>query len=336
MASANNSITIEPPKCADLKCIGENAAKAWTDYVPLFISAIGMYKQYQMYEQMGDLAEAQKAMVEAQMAIYNSTFKDITKPSHERARDKLYGTYWNDLYRQVKQAIDCGLGSCEYDATEAGVEAAARAVADVAIVMRTARRTAKRSLSPSAVGACCDNDFRMASLQAQLTSDAVNSAIRYTDEKKFKWDQFFWQKMTGAATIIQNIGGLAANVHANAASNITSIINSGTAVLGAANQATESGFSALNAQAGLFGGIAGLGGAIFGNSVGGQMGQQLLNGFNPQQALNPQGFTAPNAITAQTPTFNWGNNFTGPPSHLNMMYDTVGMSTGTFGTGSGV
>lgn len=232
------------------------------------LAGIGAYKQYDLYEKQGDLAEAQAEAVKSNIKIVEDVHNSIVKPQHERAKD----FFWNFIRTSVKKVeqlvIDCGLKYCEYEGDPD--EDVVSGLADAAGFIKAAELALARSTAPFAIGECCDNKFRMAALRVTTFANTKNNGRKYYRELKLRYESLYWQKQLGAAQIAQNTQQIGANLLVNAGSQVLGSLDGMARAVALADNAVQSQFTALNAQAGAIGAATNSFNGLIGNYFGGQ------------------------------------------------------------------
>ncbi len=258
---------------------------SWQSVSSALLALVGAYKQYQMYAQMGDLAQAQQKMIDQQKTLTLDAYNTMTKPQFTKASAYLwgYGNTWGKAI--VEKVAACGTAYCEYR-EDGGVYN--RVAVQTAAVVNKAKRTGLRTTRIGQVGVCCDNDFRFAALQAGLMVKAIGIAEQFEAQKKFQWTQFYWQRNVSAAQIAQNTISTGANLLVGAGTGIQNALNGMTALAGQAGQTAELGMKSLDKSAGFFGGMAALGGAGVGTLWGQAAGDRTaLTGSMFSNAVPP-------------------------------------------------
>lgn len=249
----------------------------WRAGVQAFLTGLGAYKQYKLYDQQGDLAEAQMRMVDQQKELLLDQYNSITKPLYEKATDKHYGYYWSWGKGLIEKIAECGSKICEY---KPDASIANRAMAQVTTGMNQIRLRASRSKGMYQSGKCSAITVQLAAIEAQLRTDAYSMAYRYEDTKKLQWDQFYWNKNLGTAQIAQNVGSQTANLMVQQGSQLQSVAAGITQLISTSQGVLQAQFGALGSQAAVYGSL----GSIAGSSAGSQYGQ----GYGAMLANVPQ------------------------------------------------
>jgi hypothetical protein len=232
-----------------------------------FILAVGAYKQYKMYDQQGDMYEAQKKYLDETREIMKDNYNSLFKPQYQASTGHLWGYVNNWGKGVIETAAACGTRICEYVRDQ---EVFNRAMAQVPSFVNKAKRIGMRSLKRGQVGICCDNEFRFGALQAGLMTKALNLAERYEDDKALRWNQFYWGRMSGAAAMAGNQYSTAANLVNGASSGVSSVVGQMGQSVNSGAQVAQLGMNALDSKAGFWGGLGGLAGMMAGQQGGSQ------------------------------------------------------------------
>lgn len=243
-------------RCANLPAVAAIEAGAKLSVQGIItglLTAAGLYKQYEALGKQGDLFEAQRDAALSNIAIAERTFNETLLPSYKMAVDyfeKGFRKQWEPVLSKV---VACGTKECEYVADYD--RHTAWALADVGKIVSAAKRAISGVDACSVVGACFNQNYRFAELEARLVVDAKNLGRAFEDDLKAKKDTFYWNRLTTAANIAQNIGSLASNIMVQGKG---SLIN-GLQVLGQSangfDAAVASGFSTLSNQGAFYGGL---------------------------------------------------------------------------------
>ena len=230
-----------------------------------FILAVGAYKQYKMYDQQGDMYEAQKKYLDETREIMKDNYYSLFKPQYQASTGHLWGYVNNWGKGVIETAAACGTKICEYTRDSNVFN---RAMAQVPSFVNKAKRIGMRSLKRGQVGICCDNDFRFGALQAGLLTKALNLAERYEDDKYLKFSTFYWGRMAQSAGFAINQYTNAANLVTGASSGVSNVVQSMGSSVTQGAQVAQLGMSALDNKAGFWGGLGGLSGMMAGQQGG--------------------------------------------------------------------
>lgn len=296
--------------CANSAAIAatQTAASAtWQTVLHTFLLAAGYAKQYDAIEKQGELADAQRDAVQRNMALNEKQFNSVFLPAYQKADQYFFGFYRKQYEPKLKEIVECGLKECEY--TPDYNRWISRGLADVAKVVNGAKLAAKRVTDCYSAGACCDQEYRFADMQARLTLDTITYGRIYEDDRKLRIDQTLWGKQMNVASLIQNIGSMAQNTNSQGKQGLIQSLQAQTSAIAGFDAAVGSGFSALNNSASFYGSLGSLvgnqQGTAYGNQVGGmvlgQTGLQGLTGVQPGQSSYRMGtnFADPFAGNAQ-------------------------------------
>jgi hypothetical protein len=305
--------------CANSAAIvaGANATQlAWQTASQVFLQGLGIVKQYEAIEKQGNLADAQRDVALRQITLTEKNFNDLILPAYKQADEYFYKYFRKQWEPKLAKIADCGLQDCEY--TPDFNRWVGRGIADAVKVINGAKRANKRALDCYSAGACCDQEYRMAELQARLTVEVVNMGRMHEEEIKAKKDAFYWNRFVNVAQMVNNIGSLAANLQHSGKQSLSQGLNSIQAAVSGFDAAVGSGFSALSQAGSFYGGLGGLAGRISGQQAGEGVAQAILG--NQQNALyNPANASATDfragyyAVNGGTlPTNNSGVTFGNP------------------------
>jgi len=268
----------------------------WSNFSTGLLTLLGAYKQYDMYEQMGDMYEAQKEYLDETREIMSDNYNTLFKPQYQASTGHLWGYVNNWGKGVIETAAACGTRICEYVRDP---EVFNRAMAQVPSFVNKAKRIGMRSLKRGQVGICCDNEFRFGALQAGLMTKALNLAERYEDDKALRWNQFYWGRMSGAAAMAGNQYSVAANLVSGAASGLSNVVGQMGQSVGQGAQVAELGMNALGNKANFWGGLSGTAGMFMGNQAGSQSMSPLSGIFGGgSPAASPS-----NSVTQYVPSF---------------------------------
>lgn len=266
----------------------EESSEKLTKWLGLTLTALGAYKQYDMYEKQGELYEAQRDAIGKASAIAESNYYDLYKPQYEWARNFLQNKVDPYAWGILTDVTKCLNSICEY-VKDTAIEIRAKAKIPAIIAKRQAlsRRTMKSSQS----GVCCDDNYRYAELSASLMVQAISIGERYEDDKKFKWDGFYANRKSSAAQIAQNMYSTGSNMLTGASSNIGNATSQIQAGVNSGLAAVNGMAASMNNQADFWGGIANTGFSLFGNDQANRFNildrYNIGYGTNSNLAVNP-------------------------------------------------
>ncbi len=268
----------------------------WSNFSTGVLALLGAYKQYDMYEQMGDMYEAQKEYLDETREIMSDNYNNLFKPQYQASTGHLWGYVNNWGKGVIETAAACGTRICEYVRDQ---EVFNRAMAQVPSFVNKAKRVGMRSLKRGQVGTCCDNEFRFGALQAGLLTKALNLAERYEDDKALRWNQFYWVRMTGAAAMAGNQYSVAANLVNGAASGLSNIVGQMGQSVSQGAQIADIGMNALGNKANFWGGLGSIGGTILGNNQGSGSVMPSMNIFGGGSPTT----SSTNSVVQYSPSF---------------------------------
>jgi len=251
------------------------AAAAQTSYLAwaqALTVALGAYKQYKMYDQMGDMYEAQQGYIEKQRELIDSQYNELSKPQYQKSSDFLW-QYAQPFSKSILETvIKCGIKVCDYVKDGNSYN---RAVMKIGPSIARARRRSFAQVGVGQIGLVAENEYRYTELEARLMTKSIAVSERYEDERKLKWEDFYWKKMTSSGTIAQNIMSNGINLINNGSSAVHNVISamSDSARVGsviAGQQAT-----AMQGQINMIGGIGTMVGRWAGQERGLEFARQL-------------------------------------------------------------
>lgn len=282
----NNGPTGNLEKVADTLA---KSQQTWQFWVQALLVGLGAYKQYKMYDQMGDMYESQQAYIDKQRELIDSQYNELTKPQYVKSSDYLW-QYAQPFSKSILETvIKCGIKVCEYVKDTSTYN---RAVLKIGPAIARARKRSFSQVGVGQIGLIAENEYRYTELEARLMTKAIAIADRYEDQRKLQWDQFYWTKMTTSAQIAQNVMSVGANLLNGGANGIQNVISAmgNSAQIGAAITARQA--QALEGQIGVIGGIGSGIGTVFGQMRGQEFAQQLLrvSGMIPGNSATASSF----------------------------------------------
>ena len=288
---------------ATIQAAGQNI---WGLVLTTIISALGAYKQFEMFRKQGNLAQEQADATKAFSLLQRENFDKINLPQYKKS-DSFFWTYLRGGFSKdiETKVAECGLRYCEYQGDED--EDVSSAYADSYDIINNLRLKSKRSLSPFQAGECFDNSYRLDALEAQMLVVANSAAKRRYDSKKLAYDQFYWQKYTQVAQMAGNINVVGAGLLTGSVNAVQASLNAQGQTLQTADLAVQSQFAALNGQQATIGAAANrLNGAI-GDFVGQRNGAEFTAGTEAfRQRLTQAGGSSAAGGTAQAFPFVFG------------------------------
>lgn len=296
--------------CANAEKVVKSANTSTLTYQAIanaFITGIGLIKQYNALEKQGELADAQRDVALRGITLSERNYNEMALPAYKKAEEYFHVYFRRQWETKLKSIAECGLKDCEYVADYA--RWIGRGLADVVKVVSAAKLSSKRLIDSYSAGLCCEQDYRFAELQAVLVSDTINFGRVYEDDYKLKRDQFYWNRQTTVANMIQNLGSLAANINQFGKSAVNQALSLQLQAGQGFDRAVESGFAALGQQANFYGSLGGFAGAQSGRAYGQSVGETIfgesgLFGITPVQNPTSPSYTiqAPAPITVSTPS----------------------------------
>ena len=210
---------------AAAQCFGQGAANTIRSLLTPLIGAISTFGYVQQFNLQQDaLALAERGVVIAERTIELSerNYNEIAIPIFQRFRD-----YFDDCVPDMKNVqrafIDKSMACEEYTADFDGQEGRARG--QVAPQFDAARKQVRRSRGKGSIGYVKDQDIRISIAQAVATSNAVNLAYRFEDNRKIVLDQQCFERCQAGAAMASSITAQAFNGLNGAASVVNSALS---------------------------------------------------------------------------------------------------------------
>ena len=278
---------------------------AVVELIGLAIAAYSAYSASNAADKQSNIASNQAEVAAGQLALSREIFDTITRPQFNRASQYLwgYGTVWGTNI--IEQVVRCGLSVCDYTIN---VDVPNRVIATTAAAVNAARRNGLRSVRKGQVGACFDNDFRFAALQAALTVKAVGIAEQFESNKALQWGQFYWARNLNAAQMAHNVIATGANLLVGAGTGIQQALNGMTGITGSTFDAARLSTQAAGNQQSVTSGLGSLAGLLLGGKQGSTSGDRsgligsLFGGTSGGGSSGDTGTTPPDSGAFGTTT----------------------------------
>lgn len=221
-----------------------------------FVNLLGVYavtQQYDLLERQTDLNERTVDYAERYLELAEDNYQDITLDAYQRQSD-LYDRF-TTLFQGFEQTfLDAASPLREYTpdyATQQG-----RATAGVGQQFSMIRQRRARQRSRYAAGECCHESLMLDIAQAQAMGDAMNRGYRYEDEKKYRMDEWYWQRFSQAMQMVENMrAGVITGLNGGVA-NATGAVGAIGSAIGQLSNAVRGASSAMQDQASFFGTLA--------------------------------------------------------------------------------
>jgi hypothetical protein len=251
--------------------------------------ALGGYKQYKMYDQMGDMYQAQQGYIEKQRELIDSQYNELSKPQYQKSSDFLW-QYAQPFSKSILETvIKCGIKVCDYVKDGNSYN---RAVMKIGPSIARARRRSFAQVGVGQIGLVAENEYRYTELEARLMTKSIAVSERYEDQRKLQWEQFYWTKMTSAGQIAQNIMSTGANLLTGGANGIQNVISAMGQSAQIGSQIAGQQATAMQGQINMIGGI----GTIVGQYAGQQRSLEFARQLYGVSGMNN---SAPSMFRAQ-------------------------------------
>jgi hypothetical protein len=256
------------------------AATQYQVWLQALTVALGAYKQYKMYDQMGDMYQAQQGYIEKQRELIDSQYNELSKPQYQKSSDFLW-QYAQPFSKSILETvIKCGIKVCDYVKDGNSYN---RAVMKIGPSIARARRRSFAQVGVGQIGLVAENEYRYTELEARLMTKSIAVSERYEDERKLKWEDFYWKKMTTAGQIAHNIMSSGINLINGGSSAMNSVVSamSDSARVGSAIAGQQA--TAMQGQINTIGGIGTMVGQYAGQQRGMEFARQLfgVSGMTP-------------------------------------------------------
>lgn len=263
MGSTTQSVTVEAIDAATAAAWGVDAANAyvavmaqqntWQSALATVIGTYGYIRQAQALDRQVDLQERMVDNADDYLALANRSFDQVTLDAY-MCQKTLFERYRDDLDACVDEFLTESKRLTEYTADYDAAEG--RAVMSVRRSVDRARRKRTLARSRYAVGQCCHEEIWFDVEQARLESNAANAAYEAERQIKFRLDEFYWQRQSIGAQLVENYR---THIISGVNSGTTNVANGLNAIGGAVSAGTRAGAQlgdAIRDQASFFGTLA--------------------------------------------------------------------------------
>lgn len=217
------------------------------------IGTYSIIKQHDIQRDYLRLAEEQVGQAERYLGIAEGNYNDIAVPTFQ-CQKALFERYQSDFSGResefVTDAFKFDEFTPDYDLQEG------RALGAVSAAFGRARQQRRRNIGKYNTGRACHDIVETTIAEARAATAASNTAYRYEEQRKFRFDQWYFQRRTAGVSMVSDM-----------ASRVVSGINGGASTANSAlagvGSAIQAGIGAVNAagdgfvnQANFFGSIA--------------------------------------------------------------------------------
>ena len=195
----------------------------WQKALSTLVGIYSLVKQHQIMQEYLKLAKEQVKQAERYLALAESHYNTIAVPTYRCQKD-LFTRYLGKFSGYECSYLEEAFRLKEYDPEYKLQEG--RAISTVQHMFDKARLQRRRQVGKYNTGLACHDNSYFTVMQAQAKVSAVNHAYRFEENRKFKLDQWYWQKCTAGIGIVDSMGN-----------RVVSGLNGGASV---ANQALNS------------------------------------------------------------------------------------------------
>lgn len=260
MGGTTQEVTVEAIDASTAAAWGSDAAatyatvmtqqNTWQSALATIIGTYGFIRQAQALDRQVDLQERMVDNADDYLALAQQSFQEITRDAY-LCQKSLFERYKADLEQCVDEFLLESKRLTEH--APEYVAAEGRAVMSVRRAMDRARRKRALGRSKYALGACCHESIWFDTEQARLEVNAANAAYDSERTLKFRLDEFYWQRQTVGAQLVENYR---THVISGVNSGTTNVANGLNAIGGAVSASTRAGAQlgdAIRDQASFFG-----------------------------------------------------------------------------------
>lgn len=253
------------------------------------IGTYSIVRQYDLQREYLKLAEEQVDQAERYLKLAEDNYNQIAVVSFE-CQKALFNRYQSQFAGREVDFLTCAFDKKEYTpdfATQRG-----RAIGDVSRAFSRAREQRRRNTGKYNTGRSCHDNTQLAIAQARAETAAVNNAYRFEEQRKFRFDQWFFQRMTAGVSMVSDM-----------ASRVVSGVNGGVAGanaalggVGSALQVSNQSFgfveNGFTNQANFFGSLANASFSNLARGLGTIQTNQMLGGVGSFVPGLPQGIAS--------------------------------------------
>lgn len=218
---------------------------AWQTALSTITGIYSLIKQHQVIKEYLKLAKQQVAIAQDYLKLAQNHYHTISVPTWKCQKmlfDRYVSSFSSYENEYVADAFRLKEYSPEYKLQEG------RALATVQLMFDKARIQRRRQTGKYNTGRACYDNTYFSIQQALAKTAAANHAYRFEETRKFKLDQWYWQRRTQGAAIVDNmanrvVSGL--NGGASVANQGLSLVGDGVGRVQSAFQFVENGYTNL-------------------------------------------------------------------------------------------
>lgn len=216
---------------------------------------IGVYslvRQHQIQRDYLRLAEEQVEQAERYLLLSEDNYNNIAVPTFRCQKD-LFDRYLSDFSGRESEFLTDAFKFDEftpdYDVQEG------RALGAVSAAFGRARQQRRRNIGKYNTGRACHDIVETSIAEARASVAAVNTAYRYEEQRKFRFDQWYFQRRTAGVAMVSDMASrVVSGINQGVAGVNSALAGVGSAVA-ASNQAFQFVENATTNQANFFGSL---------------------------------------------------------------------------------
>lgn len=217
------------------------------------IGAYSIIKQHDIQRDYLRLAQEQVAKAERYLVLAEDNYNNIAVPTFTCQKD-LFTRYVNDFSGREAQFLTDAFKFGEF--TPDYKLQAGRALGDVASAFGRARQQRRRNTGKYNVGRACHDNTAMAIAEARAGVAATNNAYRYEEQRKFRYDQWYFQRRSAGIQVVDGMASRVVSGINGGSASATSGIGAIGGAIQVGNQAVSNAGDGFVNQANFFGSIA--------------------------------------------------------------------------------
>lgn len=219
-----------------------------------FMTLLGTYaliEQHNLLERQTDMNERMVDYAERYLNLAEDNYTDITVDAYQAQRE-LFDRFATGPFQGFEeQFMEMATERQEYAPDYALHEG--RATAGVGQQYSLLRQRRNRQRRRYNMGACCHENLMLDIAQANAVVDAQNRGFRYEDEKKMRLDEWYWQHISQAMQVVENMRANVVTGLNGGVANATGAVSAISGVLSQGIAATRGASAAIQDQASYFG-----------------------------------------------------------------------------------
>lgn len=237
----------------------------WQQVLAGLTGIYGLIKQHGIIKEYLKLAKEQVAQAERYLKLAESHYNEVALPTY-KCQKELFTRYLGQFGGYETKFIAEAFRLCEYCPDYKLQEG--RAIATVQAQFDRAQQQRRRQVGKYNTGRACHDATQFAISGALAKVAAVNHAYRFEENRKFKIDQWYWQRKLAGASFVADMRGNVISGLNGGASVATSALGGIASALSARGSAVDGAGSGYGALASFYGGLAQTGFTTMGYGIG--------------------------------------------------------------------